>query len=203
MWPLLAFSILTVSITAERTICLLYHNMRMDDLKKFTEEAIKENKIDNAIEFLEGCSKRRIGAGIILGILKSGDYSVLFLEKRAEAEALKCINFLEKGLNYLTSLGSISPLTGFLGTVTGMIGAFRAIAEADNVSAQIVANGIYEALITTVFGLIIAITAMAAHSILSNKVDKFTFETEESCSDIILKLTEREKYAINEIIPEK
>ena len=203
MWPLLAFSILTVSICVERSICLFYHNLKMDDLKKITEDAILGNKINDAIGFLENRSARRIGAGIILGILKSSDKSVHFLERRAEAEAQKCISFLEKGLNYLTVLGSISPLTGFLGTVTGMIAAFRAIAEAEEVSAQIVANGIYEALITTVFGLIIAITAMAAHSILSNKVDKFTSETEETCSDIILKLIEKERSIINEAVPEK
>jgi biopolymer transport protein ExbB len=56
------------------------------------------------------------------------------------------------------------------------------------VSAQIVANGIYEALITTVFGLIIAIVAMVAHSLLSNRVDRFTGEVETACTDIVIDL---------------
>jgi biopolymer transport protein ExbB len=69
-----------------------------------------------------------------------------------------------------------------------MIGAFKSIAEATDVNAQIVANGIYEALITTVFGLIIAIIAMIAHSLFSHVVDKFAAEVEETCSDLIIEL---------------
>jgi biopolymer transport protein ExbB len=69
-----------------------------------------------------------------------------------------------------------------------MIGAFKSIAEATEVNAQIVANGIYEALITTVFGLIIAIVAMTAHYILSSIVDRFSIRTEKVCSELITAL---------------
>jgi biopolymer transport protein ExbB len=69
-----------------------------------------------------------------------------------------------------------------------MIGAFRSIAEAAEVNAQIVANGIYEALITTVFGLIIAIAAMSAHYLLSSVVDRFSVRTEKVCSVLITAL---------------
>jgi biopolymer transport protein ExbB len=69
-----------------------------------------------------------------------------------------------------------------------MIGAFKSIAEATEVNAQIVANGIYEALITTVFGLIIAIIAMVAHSLLTHVVDKFAAEVEAACSELITEL---------------
>jgi biopolymer transport protein ExbB len=69
-----------------------------------------------------------------------------------------------------------------------MIGAFKSIAEATEVNAQIVANGIYEALITTVFGLIIAIIAMIAHSILSHIVDKFAARVEGVCSDLLAQM---------------
>jgi len=79
-----------------------------------------------------------------------------------------------------------------LGTVSGMIGAFKSIAEATEVNAQIVANGIYEALITTVFGLIIAIIAMIFHSIFSHIVDKFAAEIEKVCSDLIAEIADRQ-----------
>jgi biopolymer transport protein ExbB len=69
-----------------------------------------------------------------------------------------------------------------------MIGAFKSIAEATEVNAQIVANGIYEALITTVFGLVIAIIAMVAHSLFTNTVDKFAADVEKTCSDLITEL---------------
>jgi hypothetical protein len=111
----------------------------------------------------------------------------------AEAEALNLVNTLENGFGFLTALSSLSQLTGFLGTVSGMIGAFRSIAEAADVNAQIVANGIYEALITTVFGLIIAIIATAAHSLFTHVVDKFASGLEKTCSDLIMEIVQTEK----------
>ena len=194
MWPLLIFSIAAVAITLERGIFLLYHNLELEDLKIRVEEAIKTGNTTEAKEFLESKSRRRMGARILLALLNKSGLSEHRLEKAVEAEALKCISSLENGFSLLTALGSISPLTGFLGTVTGMIGAFKSISEAADVNAQIVAGGIYEALITTVYGLIIAIVAMSAHSLFSHVVDKFAAETETVCSDLIIEITEsREK----------
>ncbi|HQB61505.1 MAG TPA: MotA/TolQ/ExbB proton channel family protein [Spirochaetota bacterium] len=107
------------------------------------------------------------------------------MEKCFEAEASKKINDLERGLNFLVAIGSLAPITGFLGTVSGMIAAFRNIANADDINAQLVANGIFEALITTAFGLTIAILAVAAYNIFTNIIDNFAKEIEQSGSDII------------------
>ena len=190
MWPLLFFSIATVAITLERTIYLLYHNLKVRDLKDKVQAAIRTGNMDEAREYMESQIHRRMGARILLTLLKRSKLSEHRLERAVEAEAVKCISSLENGFSFLTALGSISPLTGFLGTVSGMIGAFRSIAEAVDVNAQIVANGIYEALITTVFGLIIAIVAMSAHSLFTNKVDKFAAEVEDVCSDLIIGIVE-------------
>ncbi|MCL2479919.1 MAG: MotA/TolQ/ExbB proton channel family protein [Treponema sp.] len=189
MWPLLLFSIAAVAITLERTVYLLYHNLKLDDLREKVEEAIKTGNMEEARDFLEKKSKRRIGARILLTLVKRSDLSEHRLEKAVEAEALKNIASLENGFNLLTVLGSVSPLTGFLGTVTGMIGAFKSISEAAEVNAQIVANGIYEALITTVYGLIIAIFAMSAHSIFTHIVDQFIAELESVSSDLIIDIS--------------
>ncbi|GHV68759.1 biopolymer transporter [Spirochaetia bacterium] len=197
MWPLLVFSIATVAIALERGIHLISHNLRMDDLKeKILPLLMADNQsmADNfsaARDYLLPLTKRRIGARVLLALVNRPGLSEHRMEKAVEAEAESCINSLESGFNFLTALGSLSPLTGFLGTVSGMIGAFRSIAEATDVNAQIVANGIYEALITTVFGLIIAIIAMTAHSIFSHMVDKFAAETEKVCSDLITELALR------------
>ena len=190
MWPLLIFSIAAVAITLERAIYLLYHNLKLDDLKKKVEDAIDNGNIGEAKEFLESSTRRRMGARILLTLVNRAGMSEHRLEKAVEAEALTCITSLENGFNFLTALGSLSPLTGFLGTVSGMIGAFKSISEATDVNAQIVASGIYEALITTVFGLIIAIVAMSAHSIFTHTVDKFASEVEIVCSDLIIKISE-------------
>ena len=192
MWPLLLFSIAAVAITLERTVYLLYHNLKLDDLKEKVETAIRSGNPGEAREFLESCTKRRMGARILLTLVNRAGLSEHRLERAVEAEAANCINSMENGFNFLIALGSISPLTGFLGTVTGMIGAFKSIAEAADVNAQIVAAGIYEALITTVFGLCIAIVAMFAHSIFTHIVDKFTSDVEAVCSDLIISLSEKQ-----------
>jgi biopolymer transport protein ExbB len=194
MWPLLIFSIATIAISLERAGYIFYHNLKMDDLKRQVEIYIRAGDMSGARRYLSALSRRRLGARILLTLVSRADaggekqLSEQRLEKAVEAEALGCINSLENGFNFLVALGSLSPLTGFLGTVSGMIGAFRSIAEATEVNAQIVANGIYEALITTVFGLIIAIIAMIAHSLFSHVVDKFAADVEKSCSELITEL---------------
>jgi biopolymer transport protein ExbB len=190
MWPLLLCSIAALAIVVERIIYLLYHNLKLEDLKQSVEDGIRYGNLEEVKKFLEGQTQRRMGARILLTLVNRSELSERRLERAVEAEAMNCIGSLENGFNFLTALGSISPLTGFLGTVTGMISAFRSIAEAADVNAQIVANGIYEALITTVFGLIIAIIAMTAHSLFTHIVDRFASEVEVVCSDLMITLNE-------------
>jgi len=189
MWPLLVFSIVVVAITIERIIYLAYHDLNIDDMAAKVSEYVNNKDYNGAAEYLKRLPKRRMGSRIFQTLIAQVKPDKAFSEHRAERatqnEASNCLNSLENGFNFLTALGSLSPLTGFLGTVTGMIGAFRSIAEATEVNAQIVANGIYEALITTVFGLVIAIIAMVSHSIFSHIVDKFAAKVEGSCSDLI------------------
>jgi biopolymer transport protein ExbB len=196
MWPLLAFSIAAVAISIERAIYIFYHNLDISDLEIKVSDYIKNKNYTEAAEYLSGLTKKRMGARILLVLVQIINPGQKFSEHRAEKavenEAKNCLNSLENGFNFLTALGSLSPLTGFLGTVTGMIGAFRSIAEATEVNAQIVANGIYEALITTVFGLIIAIIAMISHSIFSHIVDKFAIKIENTCSNFIAQMSDHE-----------
>ncbi|MDR2865680.1 MAG: MotA/TolQ/ExbB proton channel family protein [Spirochaetaceae bacterium] len=189
MWPLLLFSIATISIAVERITFLAKNNLRVDDLKIQAQKYISQKDREGAKKYLEEKRSTRMAARILFTLVEHPNLSEHRLEKAAETEALSCINSLESGFDFLTALGSLSPLTGFLGTVSGMIGAFKSIAEATEVNAKIVANGIYEALITTVFGLIIAIIAMIASSLLSHIVDKFASDIETSCSELIEELT--------------
>ena len=193
MWPLLFFSIATVAITLERTIFLMYHNLKISDLKERVDAAFRSENLEETRKFLESQTRRRVGARVLLALVNRSRLSERRLEKAVEAEAARSISSLESGFSLLTTLASIAPLTGFLGTVTGMIAAFLSIAEADEVNAQIVAGGIYEALITTVFGLVIAIVAMSAHSIFTSIVDKFASDLENACSDLIIDICEAEK----------
>jgi len=196
MWPLTLYSIATLAIGIERIIYLSRHDLRLDDMGSAVSGMLAGGDYEGAAGYLAPLAKKRIGARILLAIVAGAKpeagkvFSEKRVEKAAETEAGLCVSGLESGFNFLVALGSISPLTGFLGTVTGMIGAFRSIAEATEVNAQVVAGGIYEALITTVYGLIVAIFAMIFHSVFSHIVDGFSGRVEKTCSDLITEIAE-------------
>ncbi|MCL1927894.1 MAG: MotA/TolQ/ExbB proton channel family protein [Treponema sp.] len=189
MWPLLVFSVTAMAIIIDRVLYLVRHKLQINELASKVLDTTKKGNIKDSAAFLEPIAGRNMGARVLLALVHHSDLNEDRLEKAVTTEALGCINSLESGFNFLTAIGSLAPLTGFLGTVSGMIGAFRSIAEATEVNAQIVANGIYEALITTVFGLIIAIIAMSAHYILASFVDRFAIRTEQACSELITALS--------------
>ncbi|MBK9734209.1 MAG: MotA/TolQ/ExbB proton channel family protein [Saprospiraceae bacterium] len=92
---------------------------------------------------------------------------------------------LEKNLSSLASIAGAAPMIGFLGTVTGMILAFYNMASQDNVSPALLAGGIYQALITTAFGLVIGIFAFVGYNLLVAKVDKVIFQMEKTTIDFM------------------
>ena len=80
---------------------------------------------------------------------------------------------LEKGLPALSTIAAVAPMLGFLGTVTGMVQAFWNMSQAgDNIEVSALSGGIYEAMVTTVAGLIVGIIAIFAYNYLVSKVDK-------------------------------
>jgi len=185
MWPLLVFSVATLGLLLERAVYIYFHDLSVKNLKVKLLEMVKARNFTAARNFLLGQSRRKSAAPILLACLDSASQGEHRMEKAVEAEAGERIRKLENGFNFLQALASLAPLTGFLGTVSGMIGAFKSIANATEVNAQLVANGIYEALITTVFGLIIAIVAITGYNILAHAVDKFAGDLEKGASDLI------------------
>ncbi|HFE65426.1 MAG TPA: MotA/TolQ/ExbB proton channel family protein [Caldithrix sp.] len=109
---------------------------------------------------------------------------------------------LEKGFASLATIAGVAPLTGFLGTVTGMIRAFMRIQElGGNVNATVLAGGIWEALITTAAGLLVGILTLLAYNYLVSKVQRFVFEMEISSTNVLEVLTSAEKpeVKVNEV----
>lgn len=185
MWVLLAFSVATVAIVIERCIYLAWHNCKVAPLRDRVKSFLSEGKMSEAESFLSSYGHRQTAASILLALLQNAKYGESRMERAAESEAQERLRRMENGFNYLTALSSLAPLTGFLGTVSGMIGAFQSIAQATDVNAQLVAGGIYEALITTVFGLIIAIIALVAYNLLIQKIDRFAAETSKTINDLV------------------
>jgi biopolymer transport protein ExbB/TolQ len=100
---------------------------------------------------------------------------LLYRKRERESKAK-----LESPLSILDLIAMISPVLGFLGTVTGMINAFKSVSEATSVQLQVVASGLYEALFTTAFGLIISIVATICSFLLDMAIGKLCEEEDRS-----------------------
>jgi len=193
MWPLIVFSVATVALILERLIYQIFHNLNVDKLKRDLLPIAETGDIEQARQYLKDLKGRNPGALILEELFNRWHLGENRMEKAVEAEAQERVRRLENGFNFLTALASIAPLTGFLGTVSGMIGAFKSIANATEVNAQLVANGIYEALITTVFGLIIAIIALVGYNLLAHRVDNFAADITKTVSDLNAALLDSRK----------
>ncbi len=97
---------------------------------------------------------------------------------------------LEKNLSTLAGISGSAPMLGFLGTVTGMIVSFQQMATATNVTPQVLAGGIYQALITTAVGLVVGIFAYIGYNNLVGKVDKVVYQMERNTTEFMDMLQE-------------
>ena len=112
------------------------------------------------------------------------------LKEAVEIEAAKTVPILHRNLNILGVIAQITPLLGLLGTVIGMINSFAAVQYASQsgqgiVGADIVAGGIWTALITTAAGLTVAIPVYVSHSFLERWADAIVSDLETGCGEVI------------------
>ncbi len=183
MWGLLFLSIVGVAVIIERAITL--HKAR-SDVRKLMEQvvsALKKGRLDEALDIcanMRGPIPQILHAGLVRA--KKGTEAV---QKAIEIAGIIEMSFLERGLIILATVANVAPLLGFLGTVSGMVGAFEAIAQAEQVSAKLVASGISEALITTMTGLMIAIPTQVAHNLFVQRIDRFVVEMEDSAAELV------------------
>jgi biopolymer transport protein ExbB len=183
MWGLLVLSIVGVAVIIERAITLSKARADVRSLMEKVVSALKKGRLDEALEI---CASTR---GPIPQILHAGlrqaKKGTVAVEKAIETAGIIEMSFLERGLIILATVANVAPLLGFLGTVSGMIAAFEAIAQAEQVSAKLVASGISEALITTMTGLTIAIPVQIAHNLFVQRIDRFVVEMEDSAAELV------------------
>jgi biopolymer transport protein ExbB len=188
MWGLLAAALFALAIILERAYTLA---KARTNTRRLIGTVITTLRSEGVTEAAQVCERTR---GPIAAILHSGlmraDRGPEAVEKAIETSGTIEMAFLERGLVGLSSVANVAPLLGFLGTVSGMISAFEAIANADQVNAKLVASGISEALITTATGLIIAIPASLGHSFFLSVIDRFIIEMEETSAELVEELTQ-------------
>jgi biopolymer transport protein ExbB len=178
MWPLLAISILVIGMVIERIFHYYRVSINTPEFLRKIRTLLEAGKVKEAITLCENY-KGPIASIMKAGLLKTGK-SREEIETAIAASGGIEMSRLERGLTGLATCSSIAPLMGFLGTVTGMIKAFEAIAAHGMNNPALVAVGISEALITTATGLMIGIPAMAFYNYFTSKVSKLVLEMEES-----------------------
>ena len=188
MHPLLGCSIAGAVFIIERVYTL---NRARVDTKKLMENVLKALQTEGVDAALRVCEQTRgpIAAVLHAGLLRASFGPDAVREAIETAGAIE-VSFLERGLVVIATASTIAPMFGFLGTVSGMMNAFAAIAAAEQVSAKIVASGIEEALITTIAGLCIAIPCTMGHSYCIGMIDRFVLEMEEASANLVTELVE-------------
>ena len=192
MWPILLCSVFALAIILEKS---WYLNKIKIDTQKFLGNILDRIKRHEIKEALQTCDNTKSPIAHILkaGILKY-DRTRDQIKEAIEDASLYEIPKLEKNLSILATIAHISPLLGLLGTVTGMVRCFQTIqAKATAfhpVSPGDLAGGIWEALLTTVAGLIVAIPAFVAYNYLVSHINNFILEMEKASTELVNFLTE-------------
>ena len=169
MWPLLMCSVMALAIIAERFY--FHFTIRLDEaaFRKELKQLLMAKKSNEAIVLCQSSSQpvHEIAQQYLLHLL-----SAVHRSKVTQFEGSLLLEGVEKNLKGLATIAHLAPLLGLLGTVMGLVSAFHQIEIlGGQVQAGNLAGGIWEALITTVFGLVVAIPATAFFHYFENKTD--------------------------------
>lgn len=170
--------ILGLAISIERIIYLTLSTTNTKKLLLSVEDALANGGIEKAKDICR--NTRGPVASIFYQGLMRYDYGVDEVEKSIVSYGGVITGRLESGVSWISLFIALAPMLGFMGTVIGMIQAFDDIAAAGDISPQIVAVGIKVALLTTVFGLIVAVILQIFYNYIISKIDNLINDMEDS-----------------------
>ncbi|MCS5646341.1 MAG: MotA/TolQ/ExbB proton channel family protein [Candidatus Marinimicrobia bacterium] len=190
MWPILLTLLFGLGFAIERFYSLM---MSAVDSQSFFDEitnAINENGTKAAVQVCEETE------GPVASIFHAGlsrmHRGLNDVEKAIQNAGSIEMAFLEKNMIWLNAVITIAPMLGFTGTVVGMIAAFDAIKAANDISPAVVAGGVSQALLTTAFGLIVAMIIQTCQNLFVSRIDKLVLDMEEQSVKIMDHLYEQE-----------
>jgi len=190
MWPVLIILIVGLAIAFERVIQLILADVNTRKFIVKVKEALEAGGT-SAAEEVCAATRGPVSAVFQAGLMRSSE-GIEAVEKAVVAYGSIEMSFLERGLVWLSLFIALAPMFGFLGTVIGMVAAFDAIEAAGDISPSLVARGIKIALLTTVFGLIVAIILQFFYNYAVSKIDRIVVEMEEASIELIDSLVMKE-----------
>lgn len=184
MIPLILLSILAIYIFVERVLTIKKASKVPEQFTDKIKNLVSSGDINSA-RLICSQTDTPIARMIEKGISRIGS-PLKTIEASIENVGKIELYRLEKNLNLLATISGAAPMIGFLGTVTGMIQAFIAIAQEEgNVSPRLLSTGIYEAMITTATGLAVGIIAYLGYNYLVSQVSKVVHKMEYTSIDFI------------------
>lgn len=175
--------ILGMALAIER---IIYLNLSSINTKKFLEEVEGALQAGGVEEAKELCRNTRgpIASIFYQGLDRSKE-GIEMVEKSVVAYGGVQMGLLEKGVSWISLFIALAPMLGFMGTVIGMIQAFADIVREGTVAPTVVAGGIQVALLTTVFGLVVAIILQIFYNYIVAKMDSLVNEMEDSSISLV------------------
>lgn len=171
MIPIALMSLAAIYLFVERLMVIAKAGKEDDDFMNNVRDFIHEGKIDAAVALCKS-SKTSVARMIEKGLKRLGK-PLGDIQTAVENVGKLEVNRLEENLAAIATIAGAAPMLGFLGTVTGMISAFYQMATAgNNIQVSMLAGGIYEAMVTTVAGLLVGIVAFIAYNLLVARLNK-------------------------------
>jgi biopolymer transport protein ExbB len=194
MYLIFLCSVLALAVIFERIHFYKKNHVVYDEFLVALRENLSKSSVKDALEYFRRSSSYL--ATITRDYLENINSSRKTLDDYLFHSGNKIVMMLENRLSFLSAIGHLAPLMGLLGTVLGMISCFRDIhATGGQADVTALAGGIWEALLTTAFGLIVAIPVIASHHFLENYVDRRTNDIQSLVSelDLIFDINESQK----------
>ena len=190
MYPIIACSILSLAIFLEKLWSLRRKRHVPLDFLQEIEHLLKEN---NSAKALSLCTANRSSIARIfsVGIAHYGKKREV-IKERVEEVGRREASLLEKYVDALATIASVSTLLGLLGTIAGMIKIFSVIATQSVVNPSTLAGGISEALYTTAAGLTVAIPTLIFYRYVSSKSRALVLEMEECSTQVVELIKEKD-----------
>ncbi len=187
MWPILACSIGLGAFLLERLVAMRRAAICPSQLRARLLAAAREGGASAALETCNVADNEKLPLAVMArACLERAGHDGFEMEAGLEEGGARVLGDMRRGARPLAIIGDIAPLLGLMGTVTGMIKAFDVVAKAGALGrTELLAEGISEALLTTAFGLLVAVPALLAYHYIRSRADALAREMEDICLEII------------------
>lgn len=188
MWFIFALGVMGLYAILERSYYFMVKERHtLAKLDKQMKLLLENGKVKEAIIYLNKnkSSSAKVLQEVLLYGYKEKKQSVESLEEKGKEVAIQQLRHLERNMWLISVAAHVAPLAGLLGTVTGMIQAFQAVAIYGTGDSAVLAKGISEALYTTAGGLFVAIPAMIMYNYFNKKIDSIVSDMEQSSTELL------------------